>query len=114
MAKSIAMGLATAAVVSVSGPVVLPLLGFGAVGIASGSIASAWMATFAGATPAAATGALLPVLQAAGMTGAAMPGVITAASGIIGALGTLIGKDDNDDDDDDDDEDEDESDMVNI
>ena len=64
--------------------VLLPILGFGALGPALGSFAAAWQSSIG----SVATGSLFAFLQSAGMGGAAAG--LFAALGIAGAVG-LVG-----------------------
>lgn len=67
----------------VAGSAVLPALGFTSSGIAAGSWAASWMATYAGAVPA---GSLFAMLQSAGATGAFSLSSFGGLSGFCAAL----------------------------
>lgn len=70
--------------VLLAAPVALPLIDFTAIGPAAGTFAASWMATYAGAVPAAG---LYATVQSAAMAGVGL----SAAAGTGGVVGAVAG-----------------------
>ena len=70
----------------VAGAAVLPLLGFTSTGIAAGSWAAGWMASFGGAVPAGSLFAGLQSVGAAGISWSSIGSVFTLCAQLCAVL----------------------------
>jgi hypothetical protein len=71
----------------IAGAAVLPLLGFTSGGVAAGSWAATWMASYAGAIPAGGLFALLQSIGVAGATWTSYGSIFGICSGLCAAHG---------------------------